>query len=248
MTTALILDDEPKAVLLLKSALEKLLPPVRVIGAVTCVEEARAILDQECPDVLFLDVEMPGENGFQVLEKIQNKGIHIIIVTAFSEFAVKAFRFSVTDFLLKPVGLEDLQQAINKTKSKLVKDQPFHASFTLRIPSNKGVLFIPAHEVIRLEADGAYTHIFLRNQEHHLCSSNLSTFEQNLPPSMFLRVNRSHIINLNYVERLLDKKEAFIEMSDHRQILIPRRQKKEMLATLTGFANPKPNQTTDKAP
>jgi two-component system LytT family response regulator len=247
MTTALILDDEPKAVLLLKSALEKLMPPVRVIGAVTCADEAKSILEQETPDVFFLDVEMPGENGFQILEKIGHKGMHVVIVTAFSEFAVKAFRFSVTDFLLKPVSLDDLQQAIHKTKIKASKEQPFHESFTLRIPSNKGVLFIPAHEVIRLEADGAYTHIYLRNQEHHLCSSNLSTFEQNLPPSMFLRVNRSHIINLHFVERLIDKKEAWIEMVDHRQIPIPRRQKKDMLATLTGFANPKTNRTTDKA-
>lgn len=238
MINALIIDDEEKAVAVLRRMIATHCPDIKIVGEADDVEKATKAIEKLKPQLVFLDIEMPGESGFSLLEKVKQRNFHVIFVTAHSEFAVKAFRFSVTDYLLKPVGIDELIQAVGKVKAIMdfsiknpaaSKDFSSVANQTLRIPSTEGTVFVYLHNIIRMEADGAYTHIFLEDNRHYISSYNLKQFEEHLDADIFMRVHRSHLINLKNIKSVTRKGGLFVEMTDGSVIEVAKRNKDAFL-------------------
>ncbi|MDA0309643.1 MAG: LytTR family DNA-binding domain-containing protein [Bacteroidetes bacterium] len=231
---AIIIDDEPLSVALLESYLMQELTDVQVVGSAESLAQAKVLIESYKPDLIFLDVQLGRENGFDLLEAIQPHSFQVIFVTAYAEFAVRAFRFSVADYLLKPIVKEELVEAVKRAQRG--KELASHGRVrTLRIPGSRGAVFVPTREVVRLIAKGAYTEITLTQNRVHLCSGNLSFFEEHLTDRFFLRVGRSCILNLHFLMKVEAQTKAAIEMRDGYTIPIPRRQKKLIIERLNAI-------------
>jgi two-component system LytT family response regulator len=233
MINSLIIDDEAKAISLLRKQLTKHCTEVEVMAEAQRIDEAVPLIKLHRPQLIFLDIEMSGGTGFDLLEKIQERNFHVIFVTAHSEFAIKAFQFSVTDYLLKPVNITLLKQAVQRVKNIIDASTSNIFEQTLRIPSTNGiVVFTYITNIIRLEADGPYTHIYITDGKHYMSSHNLKQFEEHLDSTLFLRVHRSHLINRNKIKSIIDKQGLQIQMVDGITIEVPRRNKQDVLKLL----------------
>lgn len=232
MINSIIVDDETKAIILLRKQLKRHCPEVNVVAEAQRIDEAIRLIELNHPQLLFLDIEMAGGSGFDLLEKIHDRNFHVIFVTAHSEFAIKAFRFSVTDYLLKPVNRETLILAVKKVKHLIDISVATSTIQTLRIPSINGMTFVNITEIIRMEADGPYTHIYTDNDKHYMSSHHLKQFEEHLDSSIFLRIHRSHLINRGKVKSIIDKQGLLIEMEDGMKIVVPRRSKQDIIKML----------------
>lgn len=242
MIDAIIIDDEFKGIEILKILLKKYCPEVNVVGWAEEIDGAIELIDKKQPDLIFLDIEMSGESGFDLLEKVKPNSFHVIFVTAHSEYAVRAFRYSVSGYLLKPVDTADLLEAVQKVKSIIGEEQISndHAlkkksepNYTLKIPLNQGSVFVKMSDVIRIEADGAYTHIYLTGKRNYLVSYNIKVVEEHLDHSIFIRVHRSHIINLSKVTSVSGETNQ-ITMCDGSLIQISRRIRTNFIALFEG--------------
>jgi two-component system LytT family response regulator len=239
MMNAVIIDDETKGIEVLRMLLESQCPNVKIVGHAEEVQEAVELINSHLPEIVFLDIEMSGESGFDILEKVKSKCYHVIFVTAHSQYAVKAFRYSVADYLLKPVDPKELKEAVEKV-SLLIKEgestAELHniesANLTLRIPIQNRVVVIKMTDIIRLEADGAYTRIYSTGNKEFISSYNLKTFEEHLDQQLFMRVHRSSIINLYKAFQVTGEKQLHVKMTDGSDVEIARRLKNEFIATL----------------
>lgn len=226
---AVIIDDEPKAVAMLRSLVADHCPRLRVVGDAGRVDQAVEVIKATRPQLVFLDVDLTGATGFDLLERIEDRSFHVVLVTAHPEFAVKAFRYSVIDYLMKPVDEVELQQAVSKVADRLSREElrtraggeERNARHTLRIPSMEGARFVPLDDIIRLEAEGAYTRIQAVG-ERHMSSYNLKHFEEHLDKGRFLRVHRSHVVNMAHVKALHSHGGLVVELSDGSRIPVSR--------------------------
>lgn len=236
MINALIVDDVTKSIVVLRRLLNEHCPEVNIVAESDDVDEALSLIERHHPQLVFLDIDMPGKTGFDLLEESKERNFHVIFVTAHSEFAIKAFRYSVTDYLLKPVDSSILKQAVQKVINILElsgsENSPDESVETLRIPSINGLAFAPFNDIVRMQAEGHYTHIFLVNGRHYLSSYNLQRFEEHLDHNLFLRIQRSHIINHNKIKSLIQTNVLAVEMVDGFRIEVPRRNKDELLKLL----------------
>ena len=228
MIKAIIIDDESKGIEILKVMIKKHCPDVTVIGWAEEVDEAITLINKLQPDLIFLDIEMSGETGFDLLGKVKPYTFHVIFVTAHSEYAVKAFRYSVSDYLLKPVDIQELTEAVQKVARLMKEAQQDDTNFpgdriqTLKIPFHQSSVFVKMTDIIRIEADGAYTRIYLTGDRKYVISYNIKVVEELLDMNLFMRVHRSHIINLSKVSELIgEAKQA--GMCDGSKIKIARR-------------------------
>ena len=244
MIQAIIVDDEPKNVKILKALLNEFCPEVRVIGEAATAEEAESVINERKPDLVFLDVEMPYGNAFDLLDKLKPVDFEIIFVTAFDDYTLKAFRYSAIDYLLKPVNIDELKAAVEKASSqknlKNVNLQLNNLLFNLHkasdspariaITSQDGFSFVAINEIIRCEAKGNYTYIFTTNNHRHISSRNIKAYEDMLPSTIFFRIHHSHIINLGFVKRYHKGRGGTVEMEDGTMIEVATRRKNEFLA------------------
>src|SRR5688572_24087723 len=213
MIRAIIVDDEFKGIEILKLLLKHHCPEIEIIGEAEEMNEAVDLIKSKQPDLVFLDIEMSGGTCFEILEQVKTMNFHLILVTAHSEYAVKAFRYSVVDYLLKPVDIIELKEAVDKVNALMaeehnstrIENEMTAAKLTIRIPHQHGAVFIKMLDIIRLEAEGAYTRIITDKREY-LVSHNIKMFETILDMNFFARVHRSHIINITKVRRIIDGK------------------------------------------
>jgi two-component system LytT family response regulator len=240
MINAIIVDDVEKAIVVLRRQLEEHCPEVNVIGQAEDVEEAKRLIELHKPQLVFLDIQIAGKSGFDLLLEIRERNFHVILVTAHSEFAIKAFRFSVTDYLLKPVDSSILKQSVQKVLNLIESSIPDNKSTasaqTLRIPSTNGLAFVKLNDIIRLEAEGHYTHIYVVNERHYFSSYHLRQFEEHLDKNLFLRAHRSHIINQEKIKAVFQKPTLYVEMIDGFKIEIPRRSREEFIKRIQSKA------------
>ena len=243
MHRAIIVDDEAGG----RETLELLLEShfkeqVQVAGVAASVQEAKALIDQEKPDILFLDVELSPGNGFDLLEAIDPIDFEVIFITAYDQFAIKAIKYVALDYLLKPVDVEELGEAIARVGQRKPKQdykellaylgqaQKKEKSFSrISLPTDKGTLFVDAGQVIRCEARNNYTMFYFSNQSKLLVSKTLKEYEKLLSGLQFIRVHQSHIINLDHIRQYLKNDGGYLEMTDGSSIPIARRKKKQLL-------------------
>lgn len=236
---AIIVDDERKAIVVLRKLLNEYHPEVKILAEASRVTQAIQQIEEHKPELIFLDIEMPGSSGFDLLEEIRGRNIHVVFVTAHSEFAIKAFRFSVIDYLLKPVGVEELREAIHKVKTQiktLAERSPSAstAAQTLRIPTSEGIIFVYLEHIIRVEAHGAYSNIYLDNGRSYLVSHYLKSLLEYLTPPTFVRIHRSHVINVEKVKSIVKKDSLFVEMSDGSMLEVAKRNRTEFIKMISG--------------
>ncbi len=248
---ALIIDDEQKSRNLLKTVVEKYCPQVTIVGSAASAAEAYAQVQDKKPNLLFLDIEMPYGSGFDLLQRLNQTDFEVIFITAFDQYALQAIKFHALDYLLKPLDVLQLIDAVKTAEkrlgNKLDQKRLQHllanlnnsdkTSHQLAIPTVDGREFIPINQIIHCAADGSYTSFALNNKKPLLSSKNLGEYEKILPKitaspkHCFFRVHHSHLINLSYIKKY-NSKENYIQMEDESMITIAHRRKADFLKVL----------------
>jgi two-component system, LytTR family, response regulator len=248
MIKALILDDEPKAV---KNIMALLAPykSIEIIGFANDAKAARQIMLNAQPDLIFLDINMPGENGFDFLESLTTRNFQVIFVTAHHEYALKALRANALDYLQKPIDIDELDNAIQKVEKvyeqrktsvdntqlsnlvemlhKLNKKEEIDK---ITVPHIGGFKILELKDIMYFEGDGNYTTIFLNSLEKLVVTRQLGHFEDILPESNFFRIHKSTIVNLNYITGYSNTEGNIAIMKDGNSLSISRRRLDDFLS------------------
>lgn len=241
---AVIIEDEERSKVVLQNLLETYCPEVEVVGTADSVTSGAKIVRTLQPEVLFLDVQISGGTGFDVLEKVNDLNLSVIFTTAYDHYALKAFKFSAIDYLLKPIDIEELKSAVKKVSvsSQREEDQYKIQNLlsNLKSPGEDPVLlvstleaveFVRIREIIRCEAQGAYTQLILRDTKPVMVSKVIKEFEFLLQDYGFYRVHQSHLINLKEVRKYV-KSENYLLMRDGAQIQLARSRKDDFFNVL----------------
>jgi two-component system, LytTR family, response regulator len=246
MLRAILVDDEENALNSLKQKIMQHCSSVEIVAACTVPDEAIEKINLLQPDILFLDIEMPGMNGFSFLQKLDHKNVEVIFVTAYDHYAVKAIRFSALDYLVKPVDLDELKAAVERATQKrnitmpnrrleLLLDQvsrPQKSFNKIAIPTHEGMQFIKVSDIIFLEAHTNYTHISVNGNLKYIVSRTIKDFEEILPTETFFRIHNSYIINKDYLEKYIRGEGGQVVLSNGTVLDVAKRKKAEFLKTI----------------
>ncbi len=243
MIKAILIDDEAKARRIIEALLREYCPEVEVVAMAEDVPSGVIAINQHRPDVLFLDVEMPGYTGFQLLDFFKETDFEIVFTTAHSDYALQAFRVSAIDFLLKPIQISELIAAVEKVKTKRgqnkerlsVLRENFEGNIIkkLALPVAEGLLFVNAEDISHLEADGPYTHFHFSDGRKILVSKKIKEFEDALSQqNNFFRTHRSYIINLKKMRQYVKQEGGYVLLENNIQIPLARERKTEFLAVI----------------
>ena len=246
MTTAVIIDDDSNLRSGMKGLLAMFAPQLEIVGEAATVLTGITIIENLKPQVIFLDIQLNEGTGFDILEKITKKHgkveSQVVFITAHEEFAIKAFRFSALDYLLKPIDPSELKKVIKKIDKTIEKNNEFSTIELLlenikkeknnfkriALSNSDGIHQFEISDIIRCESDDNYTKFFIKNGRIVLISKTLKEYEELLKDSGFLRVHQSHLINLKYLKSYIKKEAGNIIMLDNTNIPISQR-KKELL-------------------
>jgi two-component system LytT family response regulator len=231
MIKAVIIDDENKSIRNLQILIETYCKDISVISTASNALDAVRLILQEKPDLIFLDVQMPGYSGFDVLEQLAGIKAKIIFTTAHKDYAIQALRKGAFDYLLKPIDAEDLVRCVDRMmEHENKKTDSFSGAIELSVKD--GIIFIRPRDIIRLEASGSYTTFYLDNNVKHLGSKSMKEYEKFLDPAIFYRCHNSHIVNLKKVAKFISNSGLFAEMNDRSLAEIARKNKEEFLLRL----------------
>lgn len=236
MISTILIDDKAANNRMLQQLLNHYCPVVDVVGTATNIDDACQLINSLSPRLLFLDVEMSSESGFELLSRFPVISFDVIFITAHSQYAVKAFRENALDYLLKPVDITALQEAVQKIVDKIslqeakTKTAPGKPNVhRIAIPNHDSVLFISVNDILRCESDNVYTFIYLRNKTRFTSTKSIGEYEQLLPADQFFRVHKSHIINLGCIQKYYRGRGGYVIMEDGSQIEVAARRKDDFL-------------------
>lgn len=245
MIDAIIVDDEYYCCTVLETLLKKYCPQVIVRSTCISGEEGLAAIRKLNPSLVFLDIEMPGMNGFEMLEHLENVDFSLVFTTSYDRYALKAFSFSAMDYLLKPIDKDELIKAVQKvqqTPRNPVNRQleillerlnnPSTKNSRLALPTMEGLEFINTSDVISCSSDSNYTIIKIRNNKKFIVSKTLKEIEELLNANEFIRVHHSHVINLNEVTKYVKGEGGYLVMSDGSNIDVSRSRKEALMKRL----------------
>lgn len=244
-----IVDDEPNAVDFINSVIGDHCPELEVVGKAYNVTSGIKKIEEQNPDLVFLDVEMPNGTGFDLLAHFPEKEFDVVFITAFNHYAIKAIKFSAVDYILKPLNITEFIEAVRKVLQKrgsskshgdenfkiLMENLKSPVPSRLAIPTAEGMEYLNPKEIIRIEADRSYSWFFLTGNRKILVSKNLKEFQDLLSDRYFFRSHNSHLINLKYVHKFVRKEGGYIEMQDGEQIPISRNRKDIFLVHMSRF-------------
>jgi two-component system LytT family response regulator len=247
MIHAIIVDDEEKSRITLNNLVTKHCPSVVVTDLCDSVAGAIKSIGKNSPELVFLDIEMPFENGFTLFEKIKKPSFSVIFTTAYDQYAIKAIKYSALDYLLKPVDVTDLKSAVEKCerqiKNNTDRSDDYELLFSalklksksakIAVPAFDGLQMINVNEIVKCVADESYTHLTLTNGSKVVVSRILKEFEDLLSEFNFFRVHNSSLINLTHVKKYIKGDGGYVIMSDDETVEVSRRKKNELLTRLT---------------
>jgi two-component system LytT family response regulator len=237
---SIIVDDEKHGRENLAGILKQYCPEAELLGDADSVETAISLISEINPDLVFLDIEMPRANGFQLLEHFKDFRFEVIFVTAYDNYAIKAIRFSAIDYILKPINLNDLQTAVRKVANRIQQKQENQRMKQLvynitqpqnpriGLPSGDRVEFIEVNKIIRCQGEGNYTHIYFEGSKHLLVAKTLVEFEDLLQEYSFTRVHKTHLVNLKHVITYVKNDGGILKLSNGDEVPISRRRKEEV--------------------
>ncbi|WP_396146653.1 LytR/AlgR family response regulator transcription factor [Flavobacterium sp.] len=255
MITAILIDDDINLRNGMKGLLSLYAPEITIIGEADSVASGVEAIEKLHPQVVFLDIQLNDGTGFDILEKLATKNgkttSHIVFITAHEQYAIKAFRFSALDFLLKPVDPDELKKVIEKIKSVLEKSDNYaHIDLLLEnirkkvdnfkriaLSNSDGIHLFEISDIIRCESEDNYTKFFIRNSKPILISKTLKEYEEMLTNHGFVRVHQSHLINLAFLKSYIKKEGGYVIMADNSTIPISQRKKEQLQEILTKQLN-----------
>ena len=244
MINAILIDDECDGLEDLQEAIVKYCKEINIVGVYTTPTDALQAIVQVKPNLVFLDVQMPGMSGFELLERLSPVSFEVIFVSAFDRYAIKAIRFSALDYLLKPIDIDELIRAVARVKERKPEDKfsiqsALHNASSrsnmiepVAVPSATGIDLFQTNDIIYCKADGCYTVLYLTGKKSKLVTRVLKDFDDFLSESGFFRVHNSFLINLQHVKRYVRGEGGYVVLTDDHQVDISRRRKEEFLSIL----------------
>jgi two-component system, LytTR family, response regulator len=240
MVNAIIIDDEKNAIDVLTAQLTNYCPEVKILQVFQSGIEAVDAINELEPELIFLDIEMPLMNGFEVLNNTKNKNFKVIFTTAYDQFAIKAFKYATIDYLLKPIDIEELKAAIKKITTlheynlsiklntlfdrlNTSKNKPSK----IALPIGDAFEMIAFENIIRCESESNYCLIHLMDKRKVTVSKTLKEVEESLQDGPFFRIHNSHLINIEHISKLYKADGGYVIMSDNAQVAISRAKKDE---------------------
>lgn len=245
MIKALIVDDEASSRNMLSLLIQKHIPEITELKQSSGGKEAIELIEALKPDLLFLDIEMPSLDGFELLCSLEKRSFNVIFTTAYNEYAIKAIKFSALDYLLKPIDPKELRLAVSKHIASLDRkgqqvelyrnflhniETKVEQHFKLAIPTQQGTHFFNTSEIVRCEADSNYTCLVLTDGRKFISSKTLKEYDEILNNKGFIRVHKSHLVNVNFIQKLNNLNQLILK--DGSTVEISRRRKDEVLKVL----------------
>ena len=240
MIRTIIIEDEENNRIRLKNLIRDNFPQISVVGEAEGVESGLEAIEKLNPELLMLDIQMGDGNAFDLLGKLDSINFKIIFVTAYEEYALKAIKFSALDYLLKPVSVDDLRTAFIKEEEQILAELKLQLSNlqnnlqtsrskTLALRTSEKIYLLEVNKIIRCEADRNYTYFFVQEQKKHIVSQPMKEFEDLLTEFGFIRIHRSHLINIAYIESFDKSDGGYIILKDKTELPVSRRKKSEIL-------------------
>jgi two-component system, LytTR family, response regulator len=248
MIKTVIIDDEPNNIDNLSLILQKHCPQVQVLATALNADDGERIILQHNPDLVFLDIQMPHKNGFDLLKSLKMCAFDVIFVTAYDQYGIQAVKFSALDYLLKPINIDDLKEAVQKATHKsvqrrhnfqlenlinLLQEKNHKQLHRIALQSTKETRFVEVDKIIRCESSNNYTTFFLQNSEKVLTSKPIFEYEELLKDYGFIRCHQSHLVNKIFIKSWVKEDGGYLVLEDQTQIPISRN-KKEALKQLLG--------------
>lgn len=239
---AIIIDDEPRAVTILEMVIGEYCEGVEIAGKAQTISEGIAVIREKQPDVVFLDIEMPDGSGFDVLTPFPERNFDVVFVTAYNHYALKAIKYSAADYILKPVDIEEVKNAVARIRNRknnpaatlpdlneLMLNIRAGAVRKIAVPSADGSDFISVDDIMYIEAERSYCCIVLSDEKKMVVSKNLSNIEELLPRDIFFRIHKSYLVNLNFMKKYYRTDGGYVEMPDGKKLSIARNKKDEFM-------------------
>ena len=235
--TALIVDDEPNNRENLQRLLAQNCPSINVLGTAASVAEAVVQCQRIQPEVVFLDIEMPGGNGFSLLEKLAPVPFKVIFVTAYDAYALEAIKCSALDYILKPIDRNELIKAVDKLRPEASQSQQLDnlgaflqgGQKKIALSLADEIRLVKLEDIIRIEADNNYCHFSLNNDEEVIVSKHLGHYYALLKGLGFVRVHQSHLVNRTYLDRFVKREGGYLILTNGHQVPVSRTQKEQVM-------------------
>jgi len=238
---SIIIDDEPKARLALRLSLQNFCPNIQIIGEADGVESGWQVIKEKKPQLVFLDIRINGGLGFELLDKFDKPTFKVIFITAYNEFALKAFRYNALDYLLKPIDPDELIEAVKKISQDKISDILTEQINNLlevsqkkifdkiALTTSEGTNFLKLKNIVKLVSDGSYTTFHTNSREEITVSRGIKEFETLLPTDTFCRTHQSYIVNIDFVKKILKEDGGYILLENEDKVPISRRKKNDLM-------------------
>lgn len=237
---SIIVEDEETSREILRNYLAKYCPNVELLGEASDIEDALALIKKYELDLVFLDVEMPFGNAFDLLDRVGDRSFETVIVTAYNQYAIEALNAHASYYLMKPISIEELIKAVDyvgeiKAKENALQDQVLKpktnlVSGKITIPQQDGFEILETADILYCKADDNYTEIYLNNNKRKVVSKTLKYFEEALGDSSFARVHKSFLVNVNEVIKYVKGKGGSVILSNGKEIMVSASRKAELLS------------------
>lgn len=242
MLRALIVDDESNGRKIMHILLSKHCPDIKILGSCDSVASAKKMIQEQRPNLLFLDIKLGHESSFEILEEYPcpTDNVHIIFTTAYSEFALKAIKNDAIDYLLKPIDYKELKVAVNKVRQKLTQNYNVNNTETkkplnspkIKLVNRQGFQLVDLNEILYCKGEINYTHFYFKSKKSILTSKTLKSYQEYIEQWGFLRVHKSYIVNLNEIVQFSNGKMASITLTNKESIPVGKEYKANLLKRL----------------
>lgn len=247
---ALVVDDEKKSRESLRMLITEFCDDVEVVGTAGSIAETLEGINTFNPDVVFLDIRMRQETGFDLFKNLDEINFEVVFTTAYSEYAIKAIKFSAVDYLLKPIDIEELQLAVTKVKERIkAKEVPREkieallqnlkptesSNFKLALPTAKGLMFVKLDQIIYCAGQNNYTEFYIKGRAKIIVSKTLKEYEDMLSDYNFFRIHKSYLINLNEINEYIRGEGGFVIMNNNASLDVSKRRKESFLKEISSL-------------
>ena len=240
MLKAVIVDDEQDAIESVKLLLRENFSNISVVGTAQSVADGNRIISETKPDIVFLDIEMPDGTGFDLLENISDRTFNVIFITAYNQYAIKAFKYSAIDYVLKPIDINDFVKAINKIDNNVEEDKisilleniKCDKPEKIALSTSESIEFVKIIDIVHIQSEGSYSTLKFIDQTELLVSKNLGEFESLLVDHTFYRSHQSHLVNLLHVKKITRLGNEIV-MDDGSVAFLSRRKKNQFMELMS---------------